>query len=134
MFCHAFIFLLKFLICYYPWSLDLIKWSRNKINKQDNEDVGIQVSLSYFLVYFPDILIAFETYCLWRLRWISWYEWWRHRCAQALDSGCNFIVYYFTYLPFFSVLFELKYAPCRCPASLPDLLQSHLINFHFYLL
>ena len=40
------------------------KMIRNRLNKQDNEDGNIQVSFSYFLIYFPDIFITFETYCL----------------------------------------------------------------------
>ena len=48
----ALVFPLRFLICYYPWSLDLIKWTRNKLNKQDNEDSDTQVSSLFFLVVF----------------------------------------------------------------------------------
>ena len=104
---------------------------QTKSSKQGNQH---KVSFSYFLIYFPDLLITFENYCLLKAsmnflgpgvqRLLSVVKW----------IGCNFIVYYFTYLPFFFVLFELKYAPCRCPISLPDLLQSYFINFNFLFL
>ena len=59
------------LIWYYPWSLDLIKWTRNKLNNQDNEDSDIQVSFSPFLICCFDDFFAFETYCLLKARWLS---------------------------------------------------------------
>ena len=132
-FYRAFIFLWNFWICYYPWSLDLRKCSRNRLKEQYNEDGDIQVSFSYFLIYFPDILITFETYCLLKasMNFLTGQD----KCAKALDSGCNFIVYYFTYLPFFSVLFELRYAPCRYLIPAPDLLtiQSDQFSLLSYL-
>ena len=120
--CHAFIFPLKFLICYYPWSLDLIKWTRNKLNKQDNEDSDIQVSFSYFLICFPDVFIAFKTYCLLKASM----NFLRHLDVKLLLNLMSMIItllsIIFLIFPFFSVLFELKYAPCPCSTSLSDLL------------
>jgi len=70
---------------------------------------------SYFLIYFPDLLITFETYCLLKASMNFLGPGVQRLLSVVRRIGCNFIVYYFTYLPFFFVLFELKI--CSMPLS-----------------
>ena len=45
--------------------------------KQINQVANTQVSFSYFLIYFPDLLITFETYYPWSLDLRKWFaSWW----------------------------------------------------------
>ena len=108
------------LICYYPWSLDLIKWTRNKLNKQDNEDSDTQVSSLFFLVVFWCWFYFF--WCLlpfWRLyEFLKTPEWLDN--SEARRSRWYHYCWLFSYFSFFPCSIELKIVPGNHSKSLPD--------------
>ena len=50
---------------------------KRKVGRQTNCKTNKQVSFPYFLIYFSDLLITFETYYPWSLDWRKWFaSWW----------------------------------------------------------